>query len=299
MQTQRTFMDEMKHQYKAGGVIAKLILINLIVFIAITILGAIWKLGFNQDPIGVMVYVGEVVSLKTSLTKFITHPWGLFTHMFAHRGFMHIFSNMIFLFFAGKIFLQFFSQKRLLYTYILGGLLGGVFELIAQIFPGIAQHDVIGASGSVMAIMVAVAVHRPAFKVNLFGVLPVPMFLIAGIFFLKDFVNIGVDDGIAHFAHLGGATLGVISVQQLSSSRNVINMAQQFGDWLKRLFKGNRPKMKKTQGNSRMKTDEQYNEEASGRQVQVDRILDKISKSGYESLTRKEKDFLFKQSNNG
>lgn len=300
MQTQRSFMDEMKHQYKSGGIIAKLILINLVVFLILTIISAIARLSLSDGTVTLMTYIGDLIYLQTGPIKFITHPWGLFTHMFAHTGFLHIFWNMLFLFFTGRIFLSFFSSKRLLYTYLLGGLIGGSFEVLAQFFPGVSPVSVLGASGSVMAIIVAITVYKPAYKVNLFGVLPVPMFIFAGIFFLRDFVNIGVDDGVAHFAHLGGAVLGVISVQQLNSSRNIITMAQQFGEWLKRLFKRNpRPKMKKAQGNSRIKTDEQYNEESSDRQAQVDGILDKISKSGYESLTRKEKDFLFKQSNNG
>ena len=300
MQTQRTFLDELKHQYKSGGIVVKLIFVNLIAFLLISIINALVRLSLGQSSLTVLELIGDIFYLQTSPAAFIRHPWGLFTHMFAHIEFFHILSNMIFLWFSGKIFLMFFSQKRLLYTYLLGGLFGGFFELIAQLFPGLTPHPVIGASGAVMAVMVAIAAHKPSFKVNLFGVLPVPMFLIAGVFFLKDFVNIGMDDGIAHFAHLGGATLGLISVQQLSSPSNIITLGQQFGEWFMRLFKKNsKPKMKKTKGNNRMKTDEQYNEENSDRQAQVDTILDKISKSGYESLTRKEKDFLFKQSNNG
>lgn len=297
MQTQRTFLEELKHQYKVGGIITQLIAINLVIFLFASIAMVFWRLSLGEDILVVRGYLGRVLALQTDIGLFIRHPWGLFTNMFSHLSFLHILFNMVFLFFSGKIFLQFFSQRRLLYTYILGGLFGGVFELIAQLFPALEPHPVIGASGSVMAILVAVAFHKPGYKINLFGTLPVPMFLIAGLYFLSDFVKIGQNDGVAHFAHLGGAVLGMISVLQLSSSSNIITLAEQFGNWFRDLFKSKgRPKSKKGSGNSRLKTDEQYNEEANDRQERVDRILDKISKSGYESLTRKEKDFLFKQS---
>jgi hypothetical protein len=224
----------------------------------------------------------------------------LFTSIFSHYSFIHLLFNMVFLYFGGKLFLTLFSQKRLFYTYLLGGLFGGIFELIAQIFPGVEPHPVIGASGSVMAILVAVAVHRPRMKVNLLGRFPVQLYIFVGVYFLLDFIQLGEKDGTAHFAHLGGATLGMISVLQLSSPGNIINLTQRLGDGIQNLFKRKRMrKMPKSKGNSRIKTDEQYNEDAANRQQQVDLILDKISKSGYESLTRKEKDFLFKQSKNG
>ncbi|MFT5861065.1 MAG: membrane associated rhomboid family serine protease [Flavobacteriaceae bacterium] len=297
MQTQRTFLEEIKHQYKTGGVITQLIAINLVVFLLASIAMVFWRLSLGEDVLIVQGYLGQVLALQTDFGQFIRHPWGLFTNMFSHFSFLHILFNMIFLYMAGRIFLQFFSQKRLLYTYIVGGLFGGLFELFSKLIPTLDPNPVLGASGSVMAIIVAVAFHKPGYKINLFGTIPVPMFLIAGLYFLSDFVKIGQDDGVAHFAHLGGAVLGMISVLQLSSSSNIITRSIQVGESFLALFKSKRkPIMKKASGNARMKTDEQYNEESIDRQERVDRILDKISKSGYESLTRKEKDFLFKQS---
>ena len=193
------------------------------------------------------------------------------------------------------MFLQFFSQKRLLYTYILGGIFGVLFEMGANIFPAISSSSALGASGAVMAIIFAVAAHRPNLEANLFGVFKVKLIFIAGALFLVNFLNLGVEDGVARFAHIGGAALGLISVQNLQSSTNIITMAQRFGDWFRSLFQ-KKPKLSVNKGNARRMTDEEYNEDKKRRQEQTDRILDKISKSGYESLTKKEKDFLFKQS---
>ena len=146
-----------------------------------------------------------------------------------------------------------------------------------------------------MAVIVAVAAHKPHLEVRLFGTFKLKLFVIAGVLFILNFISLGLDDGTGHFAHIGGAALGFLSVQQLRSSTNIINMAQRFGDWFLSLFR-KKPKLSVNKGDTRRMSDEDYNENKKLRQEQVDRILDKISKSGYESLSKKEKDFLFKQS---
>lgn len=302
MQTERTFIDDLKHQYKYGGMTIRLIFVNVVVYLIISILGVIARLSGGDFGAMVASFTGNLFTLQTDFGAFATHPWGLFTNIFAHTGFIHILMNMIFLYFSGRIFEQLFDQKRLLYTYLAGGILGGIFEILSGLFPTIGPHQVLGASGSIAAIILAIAFYRPQMKVNLFGMFPVRVIIIGAIFFLKDLLSLGENDGTAHFAHLGGAVLGMISVQQIHSPNNVINRVQQFGDWILRLFAGNKQrkmKVKRPKSNTRMKTDEEYNMDTKSKQEQTDRILDKISKSGYDSLTKKEKDFLFKQSNNG
>ena len=304
MQTQRTFIDDLKHQYKHGGMAIRLIFINVAIFLIIRILDVFLGLGGMLPGTFISDFVTPVFGLHTTLDSFITNPWALFTNMFAHYDFLHLLFNMVFLYFAGRMFEQLFSNKRLLYTYLLGGLFGGILEILAHtILPkmGIFNSVVIGASGSITAIFVAIAFYRPNLKVNLFGILPVRIIILAGLYILKDLLSLGQDDNIAHFAHLGGAILGMISIQNLHSSGNIVNRAQQFGDWIVSLFSGNRkPRMKvkrgKQQASQRPMTDEEYNAIKKTKQDQIDRILDKISKSGYESLTKKEKDFLFNQS---
>ncbi len=304
MQTERTFIDDLKHQYRHGGMTMKLMFINIAVFLVIRIIGVFMSLGGIPLDVYLGDYVQPFVGLHTDLGEFARHPWGLFTYMFVHFDFWHILMNMFFFYFAGKMFEQLFDQKRLLYTYLMGGIFGGLLEIIAHaIFPRfeLFSISVVGASASVMAVFIAMAFYRPNLKVMFFGILPVRLIILAGIFLLKDLLNLSSIDGTAHFAHLGGAILGMISVQQIHSSGNLINRVQQFGDWVERLFSKNKnPRMKvrrsNKSGSQRVKTDEEYNMEAKDRQEQIDRILDKISKSGYESLTKKEKDFLFNQS---
>ena len=299
MQTQRTFIDDLKHQYKFGGMTIRLIFINVVLFLAIQILDVFFTLGGMGKGVFVFNYIDPVFGLHTKFDSFISHPWALFTYMFTHFDFFHILFNMIFLYVSGRIFEQLFDQKRLLYTYLLGGLFGGLLEVIAHsVFPALGIFDdiVVGASGSIMAIFIAIAFYRPNMTINLFGILPVRIIIIALLFILQDLLSLDSADGTAHFAHLGGAILGLLSIQNLSGSNNIINLVQTLGSKIQNAF-SRKQKLKASKGsNPRMKTDEEYNSESKVKQQEIDRILDKISKSGYESLSKKEKDFLFNQS---
>jgi membrane associated rhomboid family serine protease len=295
MQQQRSIPEEIKHQYRTGGALIQLIFINIIVFLVINIIGVVGRLSGGDTEFFLVKLVADIFALQTDVGAFATHPWGIFTHIFSHQNFLHFLFNMLIFYQSGRMFLQFFSQKRLVYTYILGGLVGGLFEMASQVFPNIGPTISIGASGAVMAVLIAVAAHKPRLNLSLFGAINIPLYVFAGIIFILDFISLGKDDGTAHFSHVGGAVLGFISVQQLRSSNNIINMAQRFGDWFGRLFR-KKPKLSVEKGDARRMSDEDYNQDKKMRQEKIDRILDKISKSGYESLSRDEKDFLFKQS---
>ena len=303
MHTERTFLDDIKYQFKHGGMFMRLIFINIVVFLAIRIVGVFVDLSSSTGSSFMSDIINPIFALQSDAYGFITHPWGLFTSMFTHYDFLHLAFNMIFLFFVGKMFEQLFDQRRLLYTYLLGGIFGGLLEIIAHaLFPKLQMSSdfVIGASGSIMAIFVAIAFYRPNLKVNLFGILPVRIIILAGLYILSDILGMGDMDGTAHFAHIGGAILGMLSVQNVHSSSNIVLRAEKFGNWIKSLFnRSSQPRMKVKKGGQttgRPKSDEQFVAEAKERQDTIDKILDKISKSGYESLSKKEKEFLFNQS---
>lgn len=305
MQTQGTFIEDLKHQFKHGTMTIRLLFINVAIFLIINIFMVFGRLMGADLNFVIQNFIADVFVMHTDIKGFIYQPWTLFTSIFAHIDFFHILFNMIFLYFSGKIFEQMFDRKRLLYTYILGGIAGSLLEILAHaILPALMGKDVqvVGASGSIMAIFVALAFYQPQMKIMLFGIFPVRLIIIAGLYLLSDFFRLGTDDGIAHFAHLGGAIFGIASIQNIHSSGNVVNFFQGLTDKLLRLFsKNKKPKFKVKQGGrtTQFKTDEEYNMNAKQRQEEINRILDKISKSGYESLTKKEKDFLFNQSKNG
>ncbi len=289
MESNRNFLSELKHELLKGKMTHRLIIINVAVFILIQVWLAIGRLGGASDDI-----IYHIFTLDPNFTRLLYHPWGILTSIFSHFDFIHLLFNMVFLYFAGKIYEDIFHSKRLLITYIIGGIFGGLAEIIIQslFFPLKESALVVGASGSIMAIFVAVAFHSPNMKVQLFGRFSIRLYFVALFFLIQDIIGIGKNDGVAHFAHLGGAIFGILSVQN-SALLNRIETG------FTSLFKGKFGTSKKQQPKSRFKSNEDYNQERREQQIQTDKILDKISKGGYESLTKQEKDFLFKQSKNG
>ena len=289
MENNRNFLSELKHELLKGKMNHRLLIINVAIFIFIQVWLAIGRLGGVPDDI-----IYHIFTLDPNFTRLLYQPWGILTSIFSHFDFIHLLFNMVFLYFAGKIYEDIFHSKRLLITYIIGGVFGGIAEIIIQslFFPLKESALIVGASGSIMAIFVAVAFHSPNMKVQLFGRFSIRLYFVALFFLIQDIIGIGKNDGIAHFAHLGGAIFGVLSVQN-STLLNRIETG------FTSLFKGRFGTNKKQQPKSRFKSNEDYNQERREQQIQTDKILDKISKGGYESLTKQEKDFLFKQSKNG
>ncbi len=308
MSTNKTLLDDLKYQLKNGDMTIRLIFVNSIVFLFIGILNIIGNLTLGSTQENIIAFNEAVFSLNTNPEKLIYTPWGIVTSMFSHFSFFHFLMNMLMLYFSGKMFSQLFSGKRLLNTYLLGGIFGSILEIFARsIFPVFQNINVgvVGASGSIMAIFIALALYRPNLQVMLFGVFPVKLIILAAVFFGIDLFALASNDGTAHFVHIGGAILGAISIRNINSSSNIITIFQKFTDsffsFFQKLFKKKEPKFTIHQGGSvrgNVKTDEEYNYEMKQRQVHVDVILDKIAKSGYESLTKAEKEFLFDHSKN-
>lgn len=305
---QRTLIEDLKYQFQHGGMTIRLIFINTFVFALIQILFLLGNL-FQASDIASEINT-RIFTLDTQFPDFFIAPWGLITNIFSHFSFSHFFFNMLMFYFSGQLFEQLFNRDRLLYTYILGGLFGGALEMVAHfIFPvyaGIHTY-VIGASGSIMAIFIAMVFYRPNLEVNLFGVFPVKLIFVAIFFLLLSFIGVSSQSETAHFAHLGGAILGAISIQNLYSKKNIIAVFQKNIESLvssiKKPFTKKQPTFKVNQGGGSArggyKTDEEYNYEQKQKQIIIDQILDKIGKSGYESLSKAEKEMLFNQSKNG
>jgi len=293
----RNLSEELKFQFKHGGIHIRLIFINAIVFLAIILLSLIGQITDQKELFHLISIKG--FALQTNLSDLAVTPYGFITSIFSHFEFLHFLSNMIFLFFIGNIFRQFFSDRRMLHVYIVGGIAGGLLEVIVHQFTE-QYPTVIGASGSITALFIAMAFYKPNYQVNLFGVIPVRLYIIALIFILSELFQMTQVSNTAHFAHIGGALIGFLSVQNLYSSSNIINWTESLQQRIAVLFSGRKrkgPKLKAQKGGRVVKTDEEYNLDAKAKQAKIDKILDKISKSGYESLTKAEKDFLFSQSN--
>ena len=300
----KNIFQDLKYRFQFGGMHVKLLYVNAIVFIFIGFLHVFTRLlGDVEIQQSTAILLHDIFALQADFLGLITKPWGLITSIFSHFEFMHFLFNMLFLFFAGQLYEQLFGGKKLLNIYILGGIAGGILEIVAhELFPALSnsQSIVVGASGSIMAIFIAAAMYRPNTKIMLFGILPIRIIVLAGIYFIYDLLSLGMPDGTAHFAHIGGGIIGVISVKTMDKPNNILTRFARFTDKIFAIFKRDFFKKKNTlnvERGGRPLTDEEYIARKKENQVKTDAILDKISKSGYESLTSKEKEFLFKQSN--
>jgi membrane associated rhomboid family serine protease len=300
----KNIFQDLKYRFQFGGMHVKLLFVNAIVFIFIGFLHVFTRLLGNVEiEQSTSILLHDIFALQADFLGLITKPWGLITSIFSHFEFMHFLFNMLFLFFAGQLYEQLFGGKKLLNIYILGGIAGGLLEIVAhELFPALSnsQSIVVGASGSIMAIFIAAAMYRPNTKIMLFGILPIRIIVLAGIYFIYDLLSLGMPDGTAHFAHIGGGMIGIISVKTMNKPNNILVRFTRFTDKIFAIFKHDFFKKKNTlnvERGGRPLTDEEYIARKKENQAKTDAILDKISKSGYESLTSKEKEFLFKQSN--
>ena len=294
-------LEEIKVFFRQKSTLSQLILINIIVWIAIRILDAIFFL-FASPDISILI---QWLAVPADLGAFITRPWSILTYMFLQYDFFHILFNMLWLFWFGKIFTEYLSSKQLLSTYILGGFSGGFLYIIAfNVFPAFQEvlpHSIaLGASASVMAIVVAIAFYVPDFTINLLFLGRIKIIYIAIAYFIIDFIMINSGNAGGHIAHIGGALWGFMYIRLLKKGNDMSKIFDKLN--LKR-FSNFFLKNKKTKfrnvytNNSRPMTDEDYNFDKAKKQEEIDKILEKISKSGYSSLTKKEKEFLFKVSN--
>lgn len=296
-----SIFQEFKNNFKSGSMTVRLIYINATVFCIIGVGLMIVRFSNPSTSLIVQNTLDNIFNLQTNWKSFLTHPWGVITYMFSHYAIFHLLFNMLMLFGIGRLYEHYLGGKRLVYTYVLGGLAGGLLEVIGQNIGVVKYGSVVGASGAVMAIIFATAAYIPKFKISVWGLFDLNLRTLAIILLLFNILSIGADNGTAVLAHLGGALIGHLSVKNLNSRTNIINTVMRWTMAFSKLFE-KKPKIKKSYSNpspsSRPVSDEDYNTAKKQKQDRINVILEKISKSGYESLTKQEKEFLFQQSNN-
>lgn len=237
--------------------------------------------------------------LTDDFKTILIHPWSLITYSFLHFGFLHILFNMLWLYWFGQFVLNLFTGKRLLTIYLLGALFGGLlFVLSYNFFPVFetSRGYLIGASGAVTAIMVFIATYTPNTEVRIFT-FTIKLWHIALVLFLIDLVRIPTSGNAGGLmAHVGGAIFGFVYATQLAKGNDIGKWFENFMDWVANLFKPRKKKPFKKVHRTTQTPSQRSNpkDQKSENQKKVDGILDKIGKSGYESLTKEEKDFLFK-----
>jgi membrane associated rhomboid family serine protease len=285
-------------KYRGFNTAEKLIAINIAVFAIVAIFSAFFR-AFNGYPLG---FFNNYFALPSDLGEFIVKPWTFVTYGFMHAGFMHLIFNCIGLYFTGKIFSNFFTEKQFITVYAYG-IFAGAFIFLASysIFPALLSERLpilVGASAGVVAITVAGATYAPNLVVNLFGVFPIKYWIIAVLITISYIASIGDGANIGgNLAHLGGAFIGYFYVRQLQKGNDIGIGFERFWDRLVAYFTPKKKSPLKTvykNKQTKRSTTRTSSQSASEKQRKIDAILDKISKSGYESLTKAEKDFLFK-----
>lgn len=269
------------------GIAEKLIVANVLVFLMDGLMVAL--MGYSVSP---------WFHLPKDFLSFLSQPWSLVTYSFFHAGLGHIFWNMFMLYFAGRIFLNIFGPQRLINVYFLGVIFGGlVFLLSYNIFPTLLDSNtaLIGASAGVTAVLIFICAYMPQQEVRIIF-FNVKLWQVGAFFVLVDLVQIPYGGNIGgRLAHLGGAFLGYLYARQLIKGQDIGAGFERFRRSLAGLFKPREKKAPMRTVHKKRPTPQgkaEYDRQV--RQRKIDAILDKISKSGYESLSKEEKDFLFK-----
>lgn len=295
------FIDDIKRSYTQGSMLLKLIFINIGVFVVLHVL-ALGSLLMNAGD-GILQWA----ELPSDLGMLLHRPWTLITYMFAHYGFLHILFNMLWLYWLGRIFMEYFSPKQLTGVYLLGGLGGALLFLIAYntlpYFRALPEQAFLkGASASVIAIVVATAVYAPDYRIGLLFLGEVPLKWVALVTVAIAVLGLDAGNVGGNIAHIGGAIVGAWFGLRIKRGRDITRSLNTAIDSVVGLFNGRSWKLPKFEKKAGAKHNQQQAQQRPNRPAdevsedELDKILGKIKVAGYDALTDEEKDKLFKAS---
>lgn len=290
-----------KNSFLKGSALTRLIYINIGVFLLLKIAYVVMALAGQGEQFYPVLL--EWVGVPADPEYLLYRPWTLFTYMFTQFEFFHLLFNMLWLYWFGSFFLNYFSERKLTGVYLLGGIAGAALYVLSyNLFPAFEftrlSSWAIGASASVMAIVFAVCTYLPQHKVYIFLIGPVKLIYLAIFTACIDLVSIPSGNAGGHIAHLGGALFGYLFVLGARKNKDLTHGFISWGAAIGRLFTKRRKLKVKYRKNVSEMNDRQYNEYKKQYNDRINQILDKISRSGYESLTREEKEILFKSGRN-
>ena len=279
------FIQNLQHKYKAGSIIEKLIYINVTIF-ACTLLITLFQSLYQQEQ----NLIVQWFSLDDDFSEFIGKPWSIITYGFLHADFIHLIFNMITLYFVGNLFIQYFTQKQTLNFYLLGTFFGGVLFILSQsyfpLFEG-RNSTLVGASAGISAIFIGISTYMPNYELKIRFIGFVKLWHLAAIWLAFDIIGLVGPNAGGSFSHLGGSLFGFLYVNQVSTKKT------RFFEIISALFNTKKNNLKTVYKSTNKKEDARKSKGVH--QEKIDRILDKIGKSGYDTLTQTEKEFLFKQ----
>ncbi|MCK5637093.1 MAG: rhomboid family intramembrane serine protease [Flavobacteriaceae bacterium] len=281
-------MDNLKQKYLIGNIVEKIIFINVAIFIVTYLFNTLSFLFKSEGN-----FIINWFALSPHLNTIIFKPWTIISYGFIHSGFFHILFNLLFLYYIGNLFLDYFSKKQFLVYYLLGIISGGIIYLLSYNYlPALKTQEtvLVGASAGVTAILVGIASHIPNYVLRFRFIGGIKLLYIAIAFIALDLIQIPNGNAGGHLAHIGGAIIGYLLTVYLNQGKGII-------EWFENLFISKKQKPLKTVYKNKQPYKSNINN-PKGQQIKIDRILDKISKSGYDTLTKDEKDFLFKVGKN-
>ncbi|MGL4293941.1 MAG: rhomboid family intramembrane serine protease [Bacteroidales bacterium] len=281
---------DLKRRYFQGNLLFRLIFINVAVFVAASVWLILHRL-FNADGYSLLRYF----ELPSNLHQLLFRPWTIITYMFLHTDFLHLLFNMLWLYWFGNLFLRRFTEKQLGGIYFMGGIFGGLLYILAyNVFPmfeGVVGNAfLLGASASVLAIVVATAMRSPNDQIFLMFLGAVKLKYIAMFVVALSFFNVISENAGGNIAHLGGALFGFLFTYYYMKGTDLTKWINRQIDRVVDLFKP-RPKMTAKRGSREM--DMEYNRNKKVKQEEIDAILDKMKRTGYDGLTADEKKKLF------
>lgn len=302
----RSIINDIKSSFHTGNMVTRLIIINVAVFMILALIGA-----FAGEQSSIYKTIFSFVAISSEPMELVFKPWTLITHMFVHEGGMHLFWNMILLYWFGIIVGDLLGDKRVFPIYLLGGIMGGmVYFISAQLFENVLGGYAIGASAAMLAILMTAAAVAPNYNIRLILLGNVKIKYIALFALFLDVIGIkGMSNTGGHFGHLGGASFGFLFVYLLRHGTDLSIPVNRWLDMFSNLFttsnrsgrKQNKPKSKLKVVSRSDKLNQFKNKLTNVErdlpfQERLDAILDKIKKKGYDSLDEEEKEFLFQAS---
>ena len=285
-----TFKEQLNIRIQQLNSAEKLISINVVCFLLPMLIKTVLFL-FNISSTNFFNWF----ELSASWIDLPIKPWSIITYSFLHSGFFHLFWNMYLLFFSSKLFLNLFPSNTFFNVYFLGVVVGGITFILSYTFFPVFQNSspvMIGASAGVMAVFIFMSTYSPDLEIRLI-LFNVKLRYLGIAFLLLDIVQIPYGNAGGHLAHLGGAILGFYYVKQLKNGKDIGKPFKNFIDKIINIFR-RKQKMRTVYKREKSQKTNKNASDAGEKQKRIDAILDKISISGYESLTQAEKDFLFK-----
>jgi membrane associated rhomboid family serine protease len=277
------WFSNLYQNYLSRSIIEKIIAINIALFVLTYIFNTLsFLFDINQN------FILDWFSLKPDFESLLFRPWTILSYGFLHIGFFHILFNLLFLYYFGNLFMDFFNSKQFITYYLLGIISGGLIYMASYNYlPALQTKEtlLVGASAGVTAIVIGIASHIPQYALRFRFIGNVKLLYIAVAMIVLDVVQIPNGNAGGHLAHIGGALLGFVMTRYLHQGTYLIA-------WVEQVFRQKEKAPLKTVYKSKNKPYQTPNNKNED-QARIDRILDKISKSGYDTLTREEKDFLF------